>query len=80
MIVNTALGWALTLAAVYTWFVALLLGRAPSGLHKLSLYALRYGGQLNAYLTLLTDRYPYASPLEGKDEPAPVEEPEPLPT
>jgi hypothetical protein len=77
VIVNTALGWALILAAIYTWFVALVIGRAPSGLRNLSAYALRYGGQLNAYLTLLTDRYPHASPLEGEDEPLPAEEPEP---
>ena len=77
-VINATLGWALTLAAVYTWFVALVLGRAPSGLRNLSAYALRYGGQLNAYLTLLTDRYPHASPLEGEDEPVPVDEPEPL--
>ena len=69
-IVNSALGWALILAAVYTWFVALLTGSAPWGLRNLSAYALRYGAQMNAYLYLLTDRYPHASPLEGEDEAA----------
>jgi hypothetical protein len=68
-IVNGALGWALFLAAVYTWFVALARGAAPWGLRNLSAYALRYGAQANAYLYLLTDRYPHASPLEGEDEP-----------
>ena len=68
LIVNAALGWALALCAVYTWFVALLRGSAPWGLRNLSAYALRYGGQVNAYLYLLTDRYPHASPLEGEPD------------
>ena len=67
-IVNAALGWALILTAIYTWFVALATGSAPWGLRNLSAYALRYGAQLNAYAYLLTDRYPHASPLEGGDE------------
>ncbi|HEY3544352.1 MAG TPA: DUF4389 domain-containing protein [Gaiellaceae bacterium] len=70
-IVNAGLGWALILAAVYTWFVALFTGAAPWGLRNLSAYALRYGAQLNAYLYLVTDRYPHASPLEGEDVPEP---------
>jgi hypothetical protein len=77
-IVNAGLGWALILAAVYTWFVALFTGAAPWGLRNLSAYALRYGAQVNAYLYLVTDRYPHASPLEGEDLPEPEPfEPEP---
>jgi len=34
-------------------------------LRNLSAYALRYGAQVNAYIYLLTDAYPHASPLEG---------------
>ena len=59
------LGWGLTIAAVLTWFAALATGSAPWGLRNLSAYALRYGAQVNAYLYLLTDAYPHASPLEG---------------
>lgn len=66
--VNAVLGWALAVAAVLTWFVALLTGAAPWGLRNLSAYALRYSAQLNAYLYLLTDAYPHASPLEGAEE------------
>jgi len=78
-LVNSAVGGALLLAAVYTWFVALLLGRAPWGLRNLSAYALRYSAQQTAYLYLLTDRYPHASPLEGEAEPEQLElEPEPV--
>jgi hypothetical protein len=67
--VNSALGWALFISAVFTWFVALVRGSAPWGLRNLSAYALRYDAQTNAYLLLLTDRYPHASPLEGAPEP-----------
>ena len=73
VLVNAGLGSALVLSAVYTWFVALLTGAAPWGLRNLSAYALRYAGQQNAYLFLLTDRYPNASPLEGEDEPEQLE-------
>jgi len=65
--VNSALGGSLVLAAFFTWFVALIRGSAPWGLRNLSAYALRYGAQLNAYLYLLTDAYPHASPLEGAE-------------
>jgi hypothetical protein len=44
-------------------------GSAPWGLRNLSAYALRYLAQVNAYLYLLTDVYPHASPLEGEDQP-----------
>jgi hypothetical protein len=69
LLVNSALEAALLVAAVLTWFVALGTGSATWGLRNLSAYALRYAAQLNAYLYLLTDRYPHASPLEGADEP-----------
>jgi hypothetical protein len=64
-IVNAALGWSLVLCAVYTWFVALVRGAAPWGLRNLMAYGLRYAAQLNAYVFLVTDAYPHASPLEG---------------
>jgi Domain of unknown function (DUF4389) len=65
LIVNGALGWALAASAFLTWFVALARGTAPWGLRNLSAYALRYSAQTSAYLALLTDVYPHASPLEG---------------
>ncbi len=65
ILVNSALGGALFFAAFLTWFVALARGAAPWGLRNLSAYALRYAAQQNAYLLLLTDAYPHASPLEG---------------
>ena len=75
--VNSALGWGLVVAAVLTWFVAMATGAAPWGLRNFSAYALRYASQVNAYVFLITEAYPHASPLEGAapaqlsfDEPA----------
>jgi hypothetical protein len=69
ILVNAALGGALLSSAVLTWFYALVKGTAPWGLRNLAAYALRYDAQTQAYLVLLTDRYPHASPLEGEDTP-----------
>jgi hypothetical protein len=68
-IVSFALGYALFVCAFFTWFVALVTGSAPWGLRNLSAYSLRYLSQINAYIYLLTDQYPHASPLEGEDTP-----------
>ena len=67
--IGAVLLYAVLLAAFFTWFVALALGEAPWGLRNLMAYGLRYQAQLNAYLFLITDRYPHASPLEGEEEP-----------
>jgi hypothetical protein len=69
-LVVSALSSALVAAAVLTWFYALLKASAPWGLRNLSAYALRYDAQTEAYLLLLTDAYPHASPLEGEDTPS----------
>ena len=68
-LVTAALEAALVAAAFLTWFVALVTGSAPAGLRNLSAYGLRYVSQTNAYLYLVTDAYPHASPLEGVAEP-----------
>jgi hypothetical protein len=70
LLVTAALGGALFASAVVTWFYALVKGSAPWGLRNLSAYAIRYDAQVEAYLLLLTDVYPHASPLEGDDTPA----------
>ena len=66
-IVDAALSGSLLVAALLTWFYALVKGSAPWGLRNLSAYALRYDAQTNAYLFLVTEAYPHASPLEGED-------------
>lgn len=63
--VNSALFALLVVAAILSWFASLATGSAPEGLRNVSAYAVRYGGQVNGYLFLLTDAYPHASPLEG---------------
>jgi hypothetical protein len=70
LLVNAALSGALFASALLTWFYALVKGSAPWGLRNLSAYTLRYDAQTEAYLLLLTDDYPHASPLEGEDLPA----------
>jgi hypothetical protein len=44
--------------AVFSWAVALVLGRLPEGMRNFGAFALRYDQQASAYLYLLTDRYP----------------------
>ena len=53
----------LGVASFLGWFVALARGRMPRGLRDAMAYALSYAAQLDAYLFLLTDRYPNSDPL-----------------
>jgi hypothetical protein len=61
-VVSSALAWLLYAAAFGGWFAALLVGRMPLGLRNAGAHALRYSAQVNAYATLLTDRYPFSGP------------------
>lgn len=61
-IVSGALTAILYAAAIGGWFAGLALGRMPAGLRDAGAHALRYNAQLNAYVTLLTDRYPFSGP------------------
>lgn len=77
-----ALGGALWIVAFFGWFVALALGRMPQGFRNLGAWALRYSAELDAYLYVLTDTYPYsgawefAPPRPALPEPEPGPEPE----
>lgn len=55
----TAVVW---LVALLGWWAALFTGRMPEGLRNLGAVSLRYTAQVNAYLFLLTDRFPYSAP------------------
>jgi hypothetical protein len=67
LLVASALSNALLVLAILGWWVGLVLGRMPEGLRNLGASCLRYTAQTYAYIGLLTDRYPYASPvLEGR--------------
>lgn len=68
LIVSSALSGALFLAGVYGWFVSLALGRMPRGLRNLGAYSIRYTAQTDAYVLLLTERYPDSGPLQRAPE------------
>ncbi len=79
-LLTAGLWGVLIVAAFLTWFTALFTARAPEGLRNVAAWALRYSGQTNAYLNLLTDVYPHSSPLEGASPaPVPAAAPEPVP-
>lgn len=52
----------LSVVAVLGWFAGLVTGRMPSGIQAIGVAAVRYSAQTTAYLLLVTDSYPYASP------------------
>jgi hypothetical protein len=68
-----ALSAVLVVVAVLGWFAALATGRMPTGLRNLGAFCIRYHSQTNAYVVVLTDRYPHASPaLQPPPEPEPA--------
>lgn len=69
-IFSGVLNVVLAIVALLGWFASLALGRMPKGLRDLGAYCLRYQAQLNAYLFLLTPRYPsLASGTAASDQP-----------
>jgi uncharacterized protein DUF4389 len=65
-LVAGALGGVLLVVAIFAWWFSLITGRMPEGLRNLGASCLRYSSQTYAYFFLLTERYPYATPvLEG---------------
>lgn len=61
-------GGTMGTAAFLAWFAALVTGRMPEGLRGLLAYALRYVAQFDAYVFLLTGRYPDSDPGELQPE------------
>ncbi len=57
-IISGIMGYLNRALAVFSWFVALVLGRVPEGLRNFAAFALRYEQQTAAYAYLLTSRYP----------------------
>jgi hypothetical protein len=66
--VSGALSGALALVALFGWFVSLALGRMPIGLRNLGAYTIRYSAQFDAYIFLVTGRYPDSGPLRRRPE------------
>jgi hypothetical protein len=73
--VSSALSSLIFIAGFLGWFASLALGRMPRSLREAQAYALRYSGQVSAYMLLVTDRYPYSGPALGSPEPEPEPEP-----
>lgn len=71
MAVSSSLYTLAFVVAFFGWFVSLAFGRMPPSFREAQAYALRYGVQTNAYLWLLTGRYPYSGPSLGQPEPEP---------
>ncbi len=63
----------LGIVAFLGWFVCIARSQMPRGLRDAAVYALAYSAQLDAYLFLLTERYPDSDPLAVFDE-VPVRE------
>ena len=59
-------------AAVGAWFVALARGRTTAGLQELGTFCLRYQLETQAYLLLLTSRYPRLEPPPAPAEQLPI--------
>ena len=57
-IVSGILGYLNRALAVFSWFIALVMGSVPEGLRNFAAFALRYEQQTVAYALLLTGRYP----------------------
>lgn len=77
LLLSSALNGALFLVAFLGWWYALFTGRMPEGLRNLGAACLRYNTQVNAYLLLLTSRYPFASPVLEASAPPPIPPPPP---
>jgi hypothetical protein len=67
----SAFSTVMFIAAIGAWWAGLITGRVPEGLHRLLGWAVRYQAQAYAYISLLTDRYPYTGPDgSGRAQPA----------
>ena len=62
LVLTRAFSVVLSLASVGAWFVALALGRTTAGLQELGTFCLRYQRETQAYVMLLTSRYPALAP------------------
>ena len=63
LVLASAFSLVLWVIAVLGWWASIVKREMPEGLRNLGSVALRYSGQVNAYLFLLTDRYPYSAPV-----------------
>ena len=57
-IISGIMGYLNRALAIFSWFVALVMGRIPEGMRNFAAFALRYEQQTTGYAYLLTQRYP----------------------
>jgi hypothetical protein len=57
-IISSIMGYLNRALAIFSWFVALIMGRLPEGMRNFAAFALRYEQQTMGYAYLLTQRYP----------------------
>ena len=57
-IISSIMSYLNRALAIFSWFVALIMGRVPEGMRNFAAFALRYEQQTAAYAGLLTQRYP----------------------
>jgi hypothetical protein len=74
---GSAFSTVMLVAGIGAWWAALFVGRIPEGLKGLLGWAVRYQAQLDGYVLLLTDRYPYTGPDGRRDSEAPEAQAEP---
>lgn len=58
VIVTGVLRYLLAVIALIAWFACLFTGAMPLGLRNITAWIVRFTQQTNAYVSLLTDRYP----------------------
>jgi hypothetical protein len=68
LVIAQVLTYLLQILAFFGWFVALFTGRMPQGMRDLGIYCLRYDQQGQAYVLLLTSRYPALSAPESQTQ------------
>jgi Domain of unknown function (DUF4389) len=70
LLVSGVLNYLTELLAFFAWIVAIVLGRIPEGMRNLLAFSVRYHAQTQAYVYLLTSRYPSLN--VGLDGPPPA--------
>jgi uncharacterized protein DUF4389 len=63
LLVNSAYAGLLFVVALLGWFAILATGSMPLGLRNAGALALRYAAQVNGYMGVITDAYPYSGPI-----------------
>jgi hypothetical protein len=58
LLISQILRYLSQLLAIFSWITAIVLGRIPKGIRDFAAFALRFEQQTNAYIYLLTGRYP----------------------